>query len=152
MKCEQFMKKFMERDDHSSMGLRMKLHVLKCSSCRQEVILLNAAMSGLRNSSSYTLNSSLAGSVMASIGHKESFRDSRVTGIKWVLIGSVMFFSIFLLNFSDSFIWLKAEFGADLTVPISIVLGSIFSLYALIVTGINYQSMKSVIDYYLKKL
>lgn len=152
MKCEKFMQKFMERDDYSSMGLRMKLHVLKCSRCRDEVKMLNHALAELRDSESFYPGISVSDSVMSAIERRERFKESRITGIKWGLIGSVIFFSLFLINFSDSFIWLKAEFGADLTVPVSIVLGSVFSLYALIVTGINYQSMKSVIDYYLKKL
>ena len=152
MKCEKFMKNFLGLDDFVNIGLRMRMHMLMCANCKREAHKMSAIMEALRDESPYRINSPISGMVMSQIILKENFRGSRITWGKWVIIGAVIFFSIFLINFSDSFIWLKSEFGADLTVPLSIVLGSIFTLYAVIVTGINHESMKTVIISYLKKL
>lgn len=152
MKCKRFITDFLELDDPSNMGLRMRLHMLMCENCRGESEKISAFMKDLRETSPFRINSSVSDVVMSQIALKENFRESRITWGKWFTIGAVIFFSMFLINFSESFIWLKSEFGAELTIPLSIVLGSIFTLYAVIVTGINHESMKSVIISYLKKL
>lgn len=152
MKCEEFIIDFLKSDDFSNTGLRMRLHMLRCNNCKKEAKKMSALMKNLREDSPYKINSSISNVVMSQIILKKSFKENRITWGKWLLIGAVIFFSLFLINFSDSFIWLKSEFGANLTIPLSIVLGSIFTLYAVIVTGINYESMQSVIISYLKKL
>ena len=152
MKCEEFITGFLESDDFSNINLKMRLHMLRCANCKQEAHKMTAMMKDLRETSPYRINSSVSNIIMSQILVQESFKESRITWGKWLLIGAVIFFSLFLINFSDSFIWLKSEFGANFTVPVSIVLGSIFTLYAIIVTGINYESMQSVITNYLKKL
>lgn len=152
MKCEVFITEFMAMDDYRSMGLRMKLHMRFCRKCRSEAREIKGAIDRLQQGAPFRMKSSVAGPVMESIMRREAFAEGRITGTKWFSIGSVIFLSMFLINFSDSFIWLKAVFGADLAVPVSIVLGSILSLYAMIVTAINYESMRSAINNYLKKL
>lgn len=152
MKCEKFMTDFLGSDDFSNMGLRMRLHMFRCANCGREAHKMSALMEDLRETSPYRINSSISNMIMSQIALKESFRESRITWEKWFIIGAVIFFSLFLIHFSESFIWLKSEFGDNLTVPLSIVLGSIFTLYAVIVTGINYESMRTVIINYLKKL
>jgi hypothetical protein len=152
MKCEKFMRKFMTMDDYRSMGLSMRLHMFICRSCSKEARELSGAMRRLQQGAPFRMKSSISGQVMSVILDREAFSENRITWTNWISIGSLIFLSILLINFSDSFIWLKAVFGADLTVPVSVVLGSIFSLYAMIVTAVNYESMKSVIDNYLKKL
>lgn len=152
MKCKRFITEFLGLDDPSNMGLNMRLHMLMCANCRGESDKILAIMKELGGTSPYRINSSVSGMVMSQIALKENFRGSHITWGKWFAIGAVIFFSMFLINFSDSFIWLKSEFGAELTLPLSIVLGSILTLYAVIVTGINHESMKTVIISYLKKL
>lgn len=152
MKCEDFITEFMAIDDYRSMSIRMKIHMHLCRKCRIEAREIKSAVLRLQQVTPFMLKSSITGTVMSTIAQRESFAEGRITGTKWFSIGSVIFLSIFLINFSDSFIWLKAVFGADLTVPVSIVLGSIFSLYAMIVTAVNYESMRTVINNYLKKL
>ncbi len=152
MKCEKFMTEFMAMDDYRSMGLRMKLHMQLCRRCSMEASGLRGAMKILQQGTPFRMRSSISGQVMSLIIDRETFSENRITWTNWISIGSLIFLSILLINFSDSFIWLKAVFGADLTVPVSVVLGSIFSIYAMIVTAVNYESMKSVIDNYLKKL
>ncbi len=152
MKCEEFITGFLESDDFTNINLKMRLHMLKCLNCKKEAHKMTAIMKDLRKTSPYRINSSVSNIIMSQILAKESFKESRITWGKWLLIGAVIFFSLFLINFSDSFIWLKSEFGANFTIPLSIVLGLVFTLYAIIVTGINYKSMQSVINTYLKKL
>jgi len=152
MKCEKFMTEFMAMDDYRSMGLSMRVHMLICRNCSTEARELSTVMRRLQQGTPFRMKSSISGQVMSVIIKREAFSENRITWTNWISIGSLIFLSILLINFSDSFIWLKGEFGADLTVPVSVVLGSIFSLYAMIVTAVNYESMKSVIENYLKKL
>jgi hypothetical protein len=152
MKCEKFMTEFMAIDDYENMGLSMKLHQFTCRRCSTEARELTTAMRILQQGTPFRMKSSISDKVMSAIIKREAFSESRITWTNWISIGSLIFLSILLINFSDSFIWLKAEFGADLTIPVSVVLGSIFSLYAMIVTAVNYESMKSVVENYLKKM
>jgi len=152
MKCEKFMTEFMAIDDYENMGLSMKLHQFTCRRCSTEARELTTAMRILQQGTPFRMKSSISDKVMSAIIKREAFSENRITWTNWISIGSLIFLSILLINFSDSFIWLKAEFGADLTIPVSVVLGSIFSLYAMIVTAVNYESMKSVVENYLKKM
>jgi len=152
MKCEKFMTEFMAIDDYENMGLSMKLHQFICRRCSTEARELTTAMRILQQGTPFRMKSSISDKVMSAIIKREAFSENRITWTNWISIGSLIFLSILLINFSDSFIWLKAEFGADLTIPVSVVLGSIFSLYAMIVTAVNYESMKSVVENYLKKM
>ncbi|HOP64438.1 MAG TPA: hypothetical protein PK906_13740 [Spirochaetota bacterium] len=142
MKCNDAVEKFMELDDYRDIPFLLRLHFLFCRKCRGEVAAMTAALDILSSGSPYAAPRGLAGSIMNSILRQSLSHAGKISGVKWVSAGTVIFMSILLINFSDSFIWLKQQFGSLYTLPLSIVLGLVLTAYLSFVVGCNYEAVK----------
>jgi len=151
MKCNDAVDKFMELDDYRDIPLLLRIHLLICRKCRGEVAALTAALDIISSGSPFDAPRGLAGSIMNAILRDSLSHTGKISGLKWVSAGTVIFMSILLINFSDSFIWLKEQFGSLYTIPLSIVLGLVLTAYLSIVVGCNYEAVKKYyIDHFHK--
>lgn len=150
MKCNKAVEDYLKLEDPSQVPFNLKLHILFCGECRREIYRLRKYFVFLSNDSLYKSPYDISSSVMDIIRRERVYIEKTVSGLKWFGIGSVIFLSILLLNFSESFLWLKNEFGSDLTIPLSIVMGFVFTAYAAVVVGCNYEYIKKYIDIHSK--
>lgn len=147
MKCDKAVESFMELDDYREIPFLLRLHILICKKCRAEVAALTAALDILASESPFKVQRSFTLSVMNKITGESLSHGGKVSGAKWVFAGTVLFLSIFLVNFSESFIWLEEQFGSQYTIPFSIVLGLVLTAYLSIVIGCNYEAVKKYLDH-----
>ena len=142
MKCDRAVEKFMELDDYRNIPFLLRLHILMCRRCRGEVAALTAALDIFAAESPFMVDRVSSFSIINKIERESLSHGRKVSGAKWVLSGTVIFFSILLINFSESFIWLEEQFGSQYTLPLSIVLGLVLTAYLSIVVGCNYEAVK----------
>ena len=147
MKCNDAVKKFMELDDYRNIPLALRLHIKICRKCREEFAEFSAALDSLSLDSPYNAPRGLVSGVMSIILRENPAVSGRISGAKWVTAGTVIFASILLINFSESFIWLEGQFGSSYTVPLGIVLGLVLTAYSAIVVACNYEYMKKYLDH-----
>jgi len=150
MKCSKAVEEYIKFENFFKIPFIMKIHLIFCTECRTEVLRLRKLFIMISNDSLYKSPYGLSSSVMNIIARESVFKGKSVSGFKWVIIGSIIFFSIVLLNFSDSFLWLKNEFGSDYTIPLSIVMGFVITAYSVTVIGCNYEYIKKYIDIHYK--
>jgi predicted anti-sigma-YlaC factor YlaD len=150
MKCSKAVEDYLKLENNSHTPFILKLHLMFCRECRNEVIRLKKILNMLKADSVYTSPYDIGVSVMDIIRKESIYAAKTISGFKWVAIGLIIFFSILLINFSDSFLWLKNEFGSDYTIPMSIVMGFIFSAYSAVLIGCNYESIKKYLELHYK--
>lgn len=150
MKCNRAVEEYIKSGNFSQVPFIYKIHLIFCSECRDEILRLKRLFVRIGNDSLYKSPYDLSSSVMDIIRRENVFKGKTISGFKWVTIGSVIFFSILLLNFSDSFLWLKNEFGSHYTIPLSIVMGFVITAYAAVVVGCNYEYIKKYMDLHFK--
>jgi len=150
MKCNRAVEEYIKVENFSRMPFILKVHLIFCVECRKEILRLKKMFAMLGNDSLYRAPYDISPSVMDIIRRDRVFYGRTVSGFKWVTIGTIIFSSIVLLNFSDSFLWLKNEFGSGYTIPLSIVMGFVITAYSAIVIGCNYEYIKKYIDLHSK--
>ena len=150
MKCEKAVEEYLKIEGNSHTPVLLKIHIFFCSECRKEIARLKKLFILLRNDSLYKSSRDMTSSVMDILRRESIYTAKTISGLKWVTIGSIIFFSILLLNFSESFLWLKNEFGSDLTIPLSIVMGFAFTAYATVLVACNYENMKKYLELHSK--
>ena len=150
MKCNRAVDEYLERENFSHLPLLLRFHILFCTECRREIARLRKLFISLNNDSLYQSPYDISSSVMNIIRRDQIYSARTISVFKWVTIGSIIFLSIFLINFSESFLWLKNEFGSDYTIPMNIVMGFFLSGYAIILIGCNYEYIKKYIDLHVK--
>ena len=150
MKCNKAVDEYIKFENYSQIPFFMRIHLILCTECKTEIARLQKLFTMIGNDSLYKSPYDISSSVMDIIRSERVFNGKTVSGFKWVTIGSVIFFSIVLLNFSDSFVWLKNEFGSDYTIPLSLVMGLVITAYSVTVIGCNYEYIKKYIDIHFK--
>ncbi len=126
MKCEHAMKKFLELDNNGTLPLTLQIHLLTCKDCRDEVKKLQSAYLSLKDNPPYI--TSLTDTIMAQISLQKQYYQ-KVSNFNWLAAGFIIFLSIGLISYSDTFEWLSMHFGTKITIPIYLVLGCIISGY-----------------------
>lgn len=150
MKCEKAIEEYLKIEGNSHTPVILKLHIIFCSECRKEIARLKKLFVLICNDSLYKSSRDVTVSVMDIIRRESIYTVKTISGFKWVTIGSVIFFSILLLNFSHSFQWLENEFGSDFTIPLNIVMGFVFTAYATVLVACNYENMKKYLNLHTK--
>ncbi len=146
MKCSKAVEDYLKLDNSSHTPFILKLHLMFCRGCSDEVLRLKKVFNLLKKDSVYKSPYGIKTTVMDIIRNERVYVIKTISGFKWVTIGSIIFFSIFLINFSDSFLWLKHEFGSDYMIPMSIVMGFVFTAYSAVLIGCNYESIKKYLE------
>lgn len=138
MKCNKIMDKFLELENYNDVPVSMKLHFLICPQCRMEASLLREEFLNLQTESPFDYQESISDSIMENIRFIPGEYQCRISSSKWVGVGALIFFSIFMINYSDSYHWLKLIFGVDIILPMSIVLGVVLSSYLVVLMMVNH--------------
>lgn len=146
MNCNRIISGYIELEDRTRVPLMLRLHMLFCRECREEMRALEDMFDSLESDAPYRAGINLTPTVMDLIRRENSYVEKTISGIKWVAIGTIIFFSMLLINFSESFLWLKDTFGVNYTLPVSIVMGFAFTAYASVVIGCNYEQIKKFIE------
>lgn len=141
MKCEKVMTAYLKSEDMDRIPFRVRLHTFFCPVCSAEIHMLMAVFKSLEARPVWRTERNITGSVMDSLRIERKYAERKVSGFNWVLIGLVIFSSILLVNFSNSFLWLNEQFGLEFIIPFSIVLGSILTVYIVLLTISNYEIM-----------
>ena len=150
MKCEKAINRYLENDEKFSIPLFVKIHMFFCPKCSNEICGLMAAMDLLESESIWKTERNITGYVMDRISREDVYSEKRISGVKWMLIGAVIVSSILLINFSNSFIWLKEQYGPDFVVPLSLVLGGGITIYMMLLTLSNYDYLEKYLHFIYK--
>jgi hypothetical protein len=146
MKCNRIVERFLEREDNNSIPLSMRLHLVVCHSCRREIFELRNLFRSLRDVTPFDMDVDLSDLVMYRIKESEINYGNTISSIKWLIVGSVIFASIFLIHFSHSLLWLKFHLGRDLLIPLNIVMGLVISIYSAFVIGAHIDKLKTFMN------
>jgi hypothetical protein len=146
MKCSKAVEDYLKLENNSHTPFVLKFHIMFCRGCRNEVLRIKKIFHQLKEDSVYKSPFDIKTSVMDIIRSESVYVVKTISGFKWFTIGLIIFLSILLINFSDSFLWLKKEFGSNYTLPMSIVMGFIFTAYSAVLIGCNYESIKKYLE------
>lgn len=152
MNCEKIQRRFLEMDNRSRIPLAVQAHMLYCSRCRRDINMLAETFASLRSEAPFVMDRDLCEKIMIDVFLSKTGYEHHVTGFQWGAVGSIILVSLFLIPFSNSFEWLRAYFGAGLELPVSIVLGLAFSVFALAGIFSNLDDLKKFVNSLPKKL
>ncbi len=152
MNCEKIQQKFLEMDNRSRVPLSVQFHILHCSKCRHDIAVLSEQFSLLRSDTAFDLDRDRCEQIMREVFFSKVQYEHHVSGLQWGVVGSILLVSLFAIPFSHSFGWLRGQFGSGLEIPISIVLGLSFSIYALAGIFSNMDSLKKFVDNLPKRI
>jgi hypothetical protein len=152
MKCDKAIQNFLEQEDCLYIPFRVRWHALLCSECREEIQSLKKIFTKAQNSYCFPMPEDLSGIIMEKITESNIIYEGKVSSSKWLLTGVIIFVSIFLISYSDSFIWLRQYFGSDLEIPLNLVLGMVITLYAASFIGSHLDDVKKIIDFFNDKI
>lgn len=142
MNCEKFTRSYLELENSKALPMALRLHLLLCKDCGREFTYLQNSFEEIKGLSKITLKKDFTDKVMLNIKLRGVTYTNTVSTTNWIGAGVILLSSIFLLQYSDSFIWLKEHFGVDLELPLSIVLGLSISAYAVAFIGTHYDELK----------
>lgn len=127
MTCERFIAS-LDALDNGPLPDDMEAHARACPDCAREAAALRAAL-GLYRLPDVAGSADIAPRVMALLPFVAAPR--RVVSMRdWVVSGLVILGSIVLVPLLADFKALKAVYGAAFTLPVSLALGLIVTLYA----------------------
>lgn len=152
MNCEKIQQRFLEMDNRSIIPVSVQFHMLFCPKCRRDIAFLNDTFRSLKNESQYDMDRDRVEEIMLSVFHSTVRHDQHVSGFQWSAVGLIILVSLFAIPFSTSFDWLRHFFGPGLEIPVSIVLGLVFSAYALAGIFSNLEELKKFVEKLPKKL
>jgi hypothetical protein len=152
MNCESIQQRFLEMDNGSRIPLSVQFHTLYCPRCRHDIAMLNERFESFRSTTPFTLDRDRCEQIMLEVFLSKVQYEHHVSGLQWGIVGSILLISLFAIPFSNSFGWLRTYFGSGLEIPISIVLGLSFSIYALAGIFSNMESLKKFVGNLPKRL
>lgn len=135
MKCDRFMERYLGLDNGENLPLPMRVHLLRCVSCRAEAAALRAVMNDMESFSISAMDRDVSDAVMSAVLGSHGAYGKRMALYKWIGTGATIFASIFVLTLSDSLALLKTHYGGNLEVPLSIVMGVVITIYATVFIG-----------------
>ncbi len=145
MKCEKAIELFIDRERASSLSPGLRIHLIFCPSCRKEITRLRAAFNRLIDSPFYRMEGSRADNIMRVIKTSRVSREHTVSSKQWIFAGFVILFSIFLIPFNDSIIWLRSRFGIDFELPFVLIMGLAVTIYSVLFTLTHMDEIKELI-------
>jgi hypothetical protein len=152
MKCDKAMEIFFGQERASSLSLRLRVHLFFCRSCRDEIFRLKDIFTMFSGSSLYRMEESQAGEIMKVINNSRVSRENTVSSKQWIFTGIVIIFSIFLIPFTDSIIWLRSMYGIDFELPFAIIMGLVVTIYPVLFTATHMDEIKELIKTIDRKL
>lgn len=148
---DRIIKYYLTQDNNSEIPLVVRFYMLISPSCRREIKMLKKQFESMKNDSLFKMDIDLSEEVMRKIYKLELEYEHTVSSLKWIFVGFVILSSIVLVPFSNSLIWLKTQFGSSLEVPMSLVMGVVFTIYASLYIATHLEELKKNIEQRLKK-
>lgn len=142
MRCDDHMSRFLDLDNDGQLPLSTRLHLFICPNCRREIAALTLELTLLREQSAHYAHADMSSVIMDKIFALASAEEHTISNLKWLFVGFIMLSSTVLIGYSDTVMWLRVHFGPHLTVPLSIVMGLCFSLYAIMFVGTHVDELK----------
>jgi|GEM_PF-362519 len=135
MNCEKTITRFLEQEDYTRLSVMVRLHSFFCPACRSEIKKNQHSFLLISEVAVDTMPHNLTSQIMRTIEEFEKPYEHKVSGLKWLAAGSVIFASILCTPFNNHLNWLNGYFGGNLELPMALVLGSAMSVYAIIFAG-----------------
>jgi hypothetical protein len=158
MKCEKIIHSYLEQEESRYPSLRVRLHLLLCSSCREEVRGLQKVFVSARVMVPFQMTGDLSNAVIRKIynsnqmyGTNADF-EKNISPSKWFYSGVILFASIMLVSYSESFISLRKHLGSSLEIPLNIVLGLIITVYAASYIATHLEALKKFAEFINNKI
>ncbi|HOW81317.1 MAG TPA: hypothetical protein PK573_02045 [Spirochaetota bacterium] len=130
MRYEKMFMRFLELDNNARIPLSVRAYMIISPRFRKEISALRSTLEKLKHDGPYEVPAGLSGEVMERIQLLGCRYGHTISTLRWAFTGLVIWLSIMLITFSDSFSWLTGHFGARLLVPLNIVFGIGISIYA----------------------
>jgi len=146
MRCNKMLQAFFESEESCYVPFLVRWHMMFCKSCRSEILAMRNIFRNARIHSTVAIPRDLTDSIMAKIGDSSELFEKSISFYRWLFVGIVIFASMFLISFSNSFTWLKQQFGSVLEIPVNIVLGFVISLYAASFIGTHIDEAKKLFE------
>jgi hypothetical protein len=136
MRCDGFLKRFDGLGDSRGMSRAMLVHLGRCASCREAVARVDAAIVAYRaeGSGAERAEGFLEDRVMAIIRLAPPPRPDILIR-DWLMVGAIIALSMALIPLGEEFDRLKAFFGTSYSLPLSLVLGSVLTIYGAFFIG-----------------
>ncbi len=152
MKCNRIMDDYIMSDATNGIPLRVRFHMMFCNSCKEEINKMSKSIKSMEGVFPFKMEIDLTDKIMEKVEELELYYKKSISSFKWITAGTMIFSSIFLIQYSDSFSWLKSQFGGDFEVPVNIAFGLIVSVYALAFTTSHLDGFKKVSQSFVKKI
>ncbi len=151
MKCDKAISYYLQNDEIGRIPFKVRIHTFFCPVCSGEIMQLMLMFRLLEEKSIWEMDKDIKDNVMDKIQRQSVFAEKRISGLKWVVIGIIIFASMFLINFSESFMWLKEQFGSSFVIPMSIVLGLVLTVYLMLFTSSNIDFLEKYLHLIYKR-
>ncbi len=152
MKCERVIQSFLKQDDCRYPSILIRLHITFCSACREEIRNLQKIFVSVHKASPFAMPEDLSDEIMRRIFKSGPMFENNISSSKWFYTGVILFASIILVSYSDSFIWLREHFGRELEIPLNIVLGLAITSYAASYIGTHIEGVKKFAEFISHKI
>ena len=151
MKCNSTIRSFLELDNYMALPFSIRLHMVFCKRCRDEIYSLQNTFLMLRESAPFDILDNLSSLVMNSIYAGPVLYPKNVSSAKWLSVGLLIILSMFGITFSNSFHLLKDYFGLPLEIPLNIVMGLAITIYVALFIGSHLEETRKFLSYFYKK-
>ncbi|MCU0822440.1 MAG: hypothetical protein MUC95_08205 [Spirochaetes bacterium] len=151
MKCNATIRSFLELDNYMVLPFSIRLHMVFCKKCREEIYSLQNTFSLLRESAPFDMLDSLSSLVMNSIYASPVYYGRNVSSTKWLSVGGLIVLSMMGITFSNSFASLKGYFGEYFEIPLNIVMGLVITVYVAFFIGSHLEETKKFLSYFDRK-
>jgi len=121
---------YLEADEYQP--LRIRLHLLFCPNCRKEAARMASLLADMRSFEPVPEDFDMTYCIMRSILALHSnvpIEAKNVSMLKWIAAGLLILFSMVVVRFSKTYIWIKAAYGDYFEAPMYLVFGIILTVY-----------------------
>jgi len=152
MKCDRAMEKFLEMDNGASFGLFLRVHMLRCDMCRNEIRQLKKHFESLITETPFPMGVNIEDAVMREIYDNDPGFNTGISCFKWISAGLVLVASSFLVTYSKTNDWLTGYFGSVYEIPLNIVLGLGITIYIILFIGSHVDDLKDYINFPFRRM
>ena len=152
MKCNNAIQSYFESEESGYIPLFVRWHMIFCRTCKNEIRAMQNIFKNARIPSIIEIPEDMSSRIMNRIADSNLIHEKNISFSKWLLTGVVIFSSLFLISYSDSFTWLKQYFGSGLEIPLNIVLGFVITIYAASFIGAHIDEAKKFVEIIYNKM
>lgn len=145
MKCNVAIESYLDSEDSCYIPFFVRLHMVFCRSCRKEIHTMRDVFQNAQFQPMREISRDMTEIIMNKITDSNEIYEKGISFYRWLFAGLVIFASIFLISYSNSFVWLKQHFGSGLEIPVNVVLGFVITFYAASFIGTHIDEAKKFI-------